>query len=275
MEYDVSLIIIAYNEEKYIPILLDSIISQKTDLKMEIILVDDSSTDNTVNIAKSYNSVKIMHNDRKGDLSYMKNNALEKCLGKVVIFFDSDLAISDNFIENMVRPILDGRTDTMLCKTYAILEAFYDVLPDNYSKSYVNFIRHCPRFMVKRFPVQFIPWIGRWFKMMKDKKRIVSIWRVPNRTHATGISTRVDIARKIGGWEGCIGSGDDALYSNRVCEASNSVLWSKNCILFLSRRRVFPTDNGWITDILFKPIKKWYKHKIKKKSDNDYTQHVR
>ena len=44
MKYDVSLIIIAYNEEKYLPILLDSIMSQKTNLKMEIILVDDSST---------------------------------------------------------------------------------------------------------------------------------------------------------------------------------------------------------------------------------------
>ena len=175
----------------------------------------------------------------------------------------------------MVRPILDGKTDTTLCKTYAVLEAFYDVLPDKYSKSYVNFIRHCPRFMMKRFPVQFVPWIVRWFKMMKDKKGFVSIWRVPNRTHATGIATRVEIAREIGGWEGCIGSGDDALYSTRVCNASKSVLWSKDCILFLSRRRVFPTDNGWITDILFKPIKKWYKNKIKNKNDNDYNQNIR
>lgn len=275
MKYDVSLIIIAYNEEKYLPILLDSIMSQKTNLKMEIILVDDSSTDNTVNIAKSYNTVKVIHNDRKADLSYMKNNALSQCLGKVVIFFDSDLAISDNFIDNMVSPILEGKTDTMLCKTYAVLEAFYDVLPEKYSKSYVNFIRHCPRFMMKRFPVQFVPWIVRWFKMMKDKKGFVSIWRVPNRTHATGIATRVEIAREIGGWEGCIGSGDDALYSTRVCNASKSVLWSKDCILFLSRRRVFPTDNGWITDILFKPIKKWYKNKIKNKNDNDYNQNIR
>ena len=54
MNYDVSLIITTYNEEKYLPILLDSINNQKTDLKMEIIIIDDSSTDGTLNIIKQY-----------------------------------------------------------------------------------------------------------------------------------------------------------------------------------------------------------------------------
>lgn len=54
MNYDVSLIITTYNEEKYLPILLDSINNQKTDLKMEIIIIDDSSTDGTLDIIKQY-----------------------------------------------------------------------------------------------------------------------------------------------------------------------------------------------------------------------------
>ena len=54
MNYDVSLIITTYNEEKYLPILLDSINNQKTDLKMEIIIIDDSSKDETLNIIKQY-----------------------------------------------------------------------------------------------------------------------------------------------------------------------------------------------------------------------------
>ena len=54
MDYDVSLIITTYNEEKYLPILLDSINKQKTDLKMEIIIIDDSSTDGTLNIINQY-----------------------------------------------------------------------------------------------------------------------------------------------------------------------------------------------------------------------------
>ncbi|WP_432633095.1 glycosyltransferase family 2 protein [Brachyspira sp.] len=56
MNYDVSLIITTYNEEKYLPILLDSINNQKTDLKMEIIIIDDSSTDGTLDIIKQYDN---------------------------------------------------------------------------------------------------------------------------------------------------------------------------------------------------------------------------
>ena len=251
MDYDVTLSITTYNEEKYLPILLDSIKAQKTNLKIDILVIDDSSTDRTLEIAKSYDGVRIIHNDRKSDVQYMRNTGLKEALGKVIIFFDADVAISNNFVENMVRPIINGKVDTTLCKTYAVLEAFYDVLPEKYSKSYVN------------------------FNMMKDKKGFISIWNVPNRTHTTGIATKTEIARKSGGWKVRIGDGDDAQYSNDICNASSKVLWVGKCILFISRRRVFPSDNGWITDILFKPIKKWYKNKIKKKNDNDYTQSIR
>lgn len=56
MNYDVTLAITAYNEEKYLPILLESIKNQKTDLNIETIVIDDYSTDNTLNIAKEYDN---------------------------------------------------------------------------------------------------------------------------------------------------------------------------------------------------------------------------
>ena len=65
MDYDVTLSITSYNEEKYLPILLDSIKSQKTNLKMDILVIDDFSTDKTLEIAKSYEGVRIINNDRK------------------------------------------------------------------------------------------------------------------------------------------------------------------------------------------------------------------
>ena len=272
MNYDVTLSITTYNEEKYLPILLDSIKKQKTDLKIDILVIDDSSTDNTLNIAKSYDGVRIIHNDRKSDVQYMRNTGLKEAFGKVIIFCDADVVLSDNYVENMVRPIIEGKVDTTLCRTYAVLEAFYDILPDKYSNSYVYFIRHSPRFMMKRFPVQFFPWLNRWFNIMKDNKKIMSIWNVPNRAHTTGIATLTDLARKSGGWKVRIGDGDDAQYSNDVCDISNKVLWVKKCVLYISRRRVFPTDNSWIGDLLFKDIKKILKKKI---SRNDYSKNMR
>ena len=86
MDYDVTLSITTYNEEKYLPILLDSIKAQKTNLKIDILVIDDSSTDRTLEIAKSYDGVRIIHNDRKSDVQYMRNTGLKEALGKVIIF---------------------------------------------------------------------------------------------------------------------------------------------------------------------------------------------
>lgn len=57
MNYDVTLCITTYNEEKYLPILLDSIYKQKTNLNIETIIIDDSSTDNTLKIAQNYDNL--------------------------------------------------------------------------------------------------------------------------------------------------------------------------------------------------------------------------
>lgn len=50
----VSVIVLAYNHEKYLPQALDSIISQKTEHRFEILINDDASTDGTALIAKDY-----------------------------------------------------------------------------------------------------------------------------------------------------------------------------------------------------------------------------
>ena len=83
MNYDVSLIITTYNEEKYLPILLDSINNQKTYLKMEISIIDDSSTDGTLNIISQYEKfirggvIRLLHNDKKSYVQYMRNTGLK------------------------------------------------------------------------------------------------------------------------------------------------------------------------------------------------------
>lgn len=272
MKYDVTISITTYNEEKYIPILLNSIKNQDTNLKIEIIVIDDQSTDNTINIVKSYNDVRIINNDRKSDVQYMRNTGLKEANGKVIIFCDADVALSKNYIENMVRPIIENKVDTTLCKTYAILEGFYDILPEKYSKSYVYFLKHSPKIFLKRFPVQFLPWIKLWLEMMKTNKKFISIWNVPNRAHTTGIATKTEIARKAGGWRVQIGDGDDAKYSYDIFENSSKVLWVSKTTLYISRRRVFPTDNSWIFDIFFKDIKKLLKKYSKK---NDYSKNLR
>ncbi len=273
-EFDVSLVITTYNEEKYFPILVDSIEKQNTSLNMEVIVVDDGSTDKTLELVDKYRTVQnrtgyikyeLIHNDKPHDVQYMRNLGLQHALGKTIIFCDADVALSANYIERMVLPIISGKVDTMLCKTYAVLEGFYNIRPEKYSKSYDFYLKYAPKFMLKRFPVQLVPWLKRWFNKMKDNKKYVSIWTIPNRAHTTAICTKTSIAREAGGWRVRIGAGDDAKYSWDIFRKSGGkILFDRKSILYISRRRVFPHDISWIIPKIFR-----------KKFINDYSKSVR
>ena len=86
----VSVLISAYNEEKYILECIDSIINQ-TYKNIEIIVIDDGSTDNTLRILKSFNDnrLKIFSQKNKGRV-FSRNRALSLATGKYVILQDAD-----------------------------------------------------------------------------------------------------------------------------------------------------------------------------------------
>ena len=88
----ISIIIPVYNSEKYLKKCIDSILNQ-TYRKLEIICVDDGSTDKSIEILMDYalkdKRIKIYKNEFKG-VSAARNSALEKCTGNYVMFVDSD-----------------------------------------------------------------------------------------------------------------------------------------------------------------------------------------
>ena len=95
----VSIIIIAYNEEKYIGKLLDSIGAQGYE-KYEIILVDDHSTDRTVEIANAHSSgmpIKIVQKDIRG-ASRSRNYGATFARGDILLFLDADAVLPQAFI---------------------------------------------------------------------------------------------------------------------------------------------------------------------------------
>ena len=84
-----SFIIPSYNCENFITTCLDSVISQ-TYKNYEIIVVDDCSTDNTMNILKKYNNIKILSTPKNLRQGAARNIALDNCSGDYIIFLDSD-----------------------------------------------------------------------------------------------------------------------------------------------------------------------------------------
>lgn len=109
----ISVIIPIYNVERYLFRCVDSVISQ-TYTNLEIILVDDGSTDNSCSICDKYttidNRVKVIHKEN-GGLSDARNAGLKIAKGKYVTFIDSDDWIHPNYIEILFKDIIEKHSD--------------------------------------------------------------------------------------------------------------------------------------------------------------------
>ncbi len=104
----VSIIIPIYNVEKYIIECLDSVYNQ-TYTNIEVILVDDCGTDNSIKIINNYLSeeklafTKIIHHYQNKGLSAARNTGINHATGDYIYFLDSDDYISNNCIESFVH----------------------------------------------------------------------------------------------------------------------------------------------------------------------------
>ena len=111
----VSVIIPIYNAEKYLKECLDSVLNQ-TLKEIEIICVDDGSTDESLNILKEYskrdNRLKI-YKQNNLFAGVARNTGLEKSQGKYVYFMDSDDIADKYLLEKTVRK--SDETDADIC----------------------------------------------------------------------------------------------------------------------------------------------------------------
>ncbi|MDI3550004.1 MAG: hypothetical protein PWQ15_1106 [Methanobacterium sp.] len=110
----VSVVVPAHNEEANIGICLESLVeSEYPDGKMEIILVDDGSTDGTLNKARSFESkaeshgkkLRIITKSHTGKVQTL-NTGLKKCRGSIIITIDADAKMAPDAIHNIVVPFV-------------------------------------------------------------------------------------------------------------------------------------------------------------------------
>lgn len=105
----VSIIVPVYNAEKWLSRCIQSIIDQ-TYKNLEIILVNDGSSDNSLQICNKYstldNRIKII-DKRNGGASSARNAGLDACSGEWVCFADADDYVGENYVKDMVLNIAD------------------------------------------------------------------------------------------------------------------------------------------------------------------------
>ena len=104
----VSVIIPVYNEEKTIAECLESLKNQSYK-QMEIIVVDDGSSDSTRSIVEGFSNIKLLTRGHKGP-GQARNLGAANAKGEILVFVDADMTFDKNFIKDLVKPIIDGKT---------------------------------------------------------------------------------------------------------------------------------------------------------------------
>ena len=104
----ISVIIPIYNVEKYLNECLNSVIKQSYK-NLEILLIDDHGKDNSINIAKNFetqdNRIKILSYGENKGVSFARNYGLKNASGDYILFIDSDDFIEGQYIKELISNI--------------------------------------------------------------------------------------------------------------------------------------------------------------------------
>lgn len=112
----ISVIVPFYNGEKYLKECIDSILNQDYK-KLEILLVNDGSKDNTINLLKEYEEKDkrvILINQKNAGVSSARNSALDKATGKYICLIDQDDYIDKDYISYFYKLIKENNADIAL-----------------------------------------------------------------------------------------------------------------------------------------------------------------
>jgi len=108
-----SIIIPAYNEEKYLPRLLKSISSQPLAVTFEVIVADAHSTDSTKMIAKAFGTKVITA--RQGLPAYARNAGARAASGEILLFLDADVVLPKEFLRKALTEFSKKKLDSAGC----------------------------------------------------------------------------------------------------------------------------------------------------------------
>lgn len=120
-----SIIVPAYNVEKYLKKCIESLVTQES-IDYEIIIVNDGSKDSTLDIARSleehYSCVKVIDQENKG-LGGARNTGIINAKGKYITFVDSDDFLVNNTYGALFKEILKDEYDVACFKFVKFYEA--------------------------------------------------------------------------------------------------------------------------------------------------------
>lgn len=195
---DISIIIPAYNAEKYIKKCLDSLIKQ-TKKEIEIIVINDGSKDNTEELINSYTDSRIKYykNTNHG-IGYSRNYGIEKAKGKYIMFLDSDDYVEKDICEKLYNKARNDDLDVVIC------DFFKEFENGNIEEIHTNDFKNSS---LKDNPDIITEYLSPWAKLYSTKLlKDNSIKFVENLKYedAPFLIEALDKAKKIGKVNDCL-----------------------------------------------------------------------
>ncbi len=205
----VSILIPAYNAEKWVGAAIDSALNQ-TWTNIEIVVVNDGSTDNTLNIAKSYKSglVNIINQENKGS-SAARNQALRAAQGDYIQWLDADDLLARDKIELQLKgPEIIGNELVLLSSAWGTFQ---------YRVAKARFV--AGSLWRDRSPVEWIT-----TKMTDNAWMAIESWLVSRK-----------LTEIVGPWDERLSLDDDGEYFCRVVAKSKEVKFVPDAKTYVRR----------------------------------------
>lgn len=161
----ISIIIPVYNVEQYLDKCLQSVIHQ-TYQDIEIILVDDGSSDNSGILCDKWQEkdsrIKVIHKSN-GGVSNARNVAIEQANGEYLMFIDSDDIVSDDLCKVLFEMLKNNNADISICNATHIFDDRFDFKKTGEIHCYSRDEAICQLWYQK----SFLP--GPWGKLYKKE----------------------------------------------------------------------------------------------------------
>ena len=180
----ISIVVLAYNVEKYIKRCIDSILKQN-DEGIELIIINDGSTDKTRDIIEGFskiNKVKIIDKENSG-VNSCRKLGLDLAKGNYILFVDGDDWIEENSIE-ILKKISSDKSDVIIFNSKIVFDNGYSQVLKGYTGDGQDYVKDImidklkPTFWCKLYKVEFL------------RKNKICFY---NLSYAEDLSTNIDI----------------------------------------------------------------------------------
>jgi GT2 family glycosyltransferase len=124
-----SIIIVNYRGEKLLPPCLDSVLAQAVQFPYEIIVVDDSSDDGSIELLESrYPQARVVANRKNRGPAAAKNIGAAQARSEYIAFLDNDVELHPDWLRNMMARLQGGDEKLGACASHILLNGYGSVL---------------------------------------------------------------------------------------------------------------------------------------------------